>query len=48
MGVLATHSGTCAGFMLAGQAQAAQLEVIRQAVSDLGHVFNTRTLKILS
>lgn len=47
-GVLATHSGTCGGFILPGSASRQTIDETSAAVSNLGHVFCTRTLKMLS
>ncbi|MCG6939938.1 MAG: hypothetical protein LJE69_01635 [Thiohalocapsa sp.] len=44
LGVLAAHSGTCAGLLLPGAAPDVRLERIEAAVSPLGRVFRARTL----
>lgn len=44
LGLLATHSGTCSGFLLPGDASDAEVARVEAAVADLGHVFTTRTL----
>lgn len=47
LGVLATHSGTCGGFLVAGDASEEELQNIEDAVSDIGQIFRTKTLKML-
>ncbi len=45
LGIVAAHSGTCAGVLLPGNASAARLRQVAAAVADLGQVFHTRTLR---
>lgn len=47
IGVLPTHSGTCAGFLLPGDADDESVDAIADSVSDIGGVFVTKTLKML-
>ena len=47
LGILATHSGTCGGFLLPGNATEEQLCAVEHEVADIGHVFRTKTLKRL-
>ena len=47
IGVLATHSGTCAGLLLAGDAPEVQISQLMTEAAKIGHVFHTKTLKIL-
>jgi uncharacterized protein involved in propanediol utilization len=44
LGLLATHSGTCSGFLLPADAADAEVARVEAAVADLGRVFTTRTL----
>ena len=44
LGLLATHSGTCSGFLLPANASDAEVAQVEAAVADLGRVFTTRTL----
>lgn len=44
LGLLATHSGTCSGFLLPADASDAEVARVESAVADLGHVFTTKTL----
>jgi L-threonine kinase len=44
MGVLATHSGTCAGILLPGTATEAELMSVKKRVAQYGSVFQTKTL----
>lgn len=46
-GILATHSGTCGGVLLPGNASEETLQQVEAEVAGLGHVFRTRTLRIL-
>ena len=48
MGVIATHSGTCAGLLLPANTREARLREIEASVATLGRVFRTQTLKRLS
>ncbi|WP_353570300.1 hypothetical protein [Candidatus Albibeggiatoa sp. nov. BB20] len=47
LGILATHSGTCGGFLLAGDATEQELQHIETEIADIGRVFRTKTLKML-
>ncbi|OAD23846.1 kinase [Candidatus Thiomargarita nelsonii] len=47
LGILTTHSGTCAGFILSGNASNEELELVETKVAKIGHVFRTKTLKML-
>ncbi|OQW91216.1 MAG: hypothetical protein BWK78_05230 [Thiotrichaceae bacterium IS1] len=47
IGVLATHSGTCAGLLLAGDASEVQISQLVTEAAKIGQVFHTKTLKIL-
>ena len=48
MGILATHSGTCAGILLPGNTSEAELIHIEQEVAQYGSVFQTKTLAATS
>lgn len=43
LGVIATHSGTCAGLMLAGDSAAEEVNAVADKLSGLGRVFVVRT-----
>jgi uncharacterized protein involved in propanediol utilization len=45
LGLLATHSGTCSGFLLPADAPDREVSRVEAAVADLGRVFTTRTLR---
>ncbi|MEK8021087.1 MAG: hypothetical protein VSS75_029805 [Candidatus Parabeggiatoa sp.] len=47
LGILATHSGTCGGLLLSGNASDEELDRVETKVAEIGHVFRTKTLKIL-
>jgi uncharacterized protein involved in propanediol utilization len=47
LGVLATHSGTCGGFLLPSSASEELLESVSTEAAKLGDVFRTKTLRIL-
>lgn len=47
LGVLATHSGTCGGFLLPSSASDEVIDNIANEAAELGNVFRTRTLKML-
>jgi uncharacterized protein involved in propanediol utilization len=47
LGVLATHSGTCGGFLLPSTASDELLDYVAAESIKLGSVFRTQTLKIL-
>jgi L-threonine kinase len=47
LGLLSTHSGTCGGFLLPGDADEAALERLTAAVAHLGTPFHTRTLRLV-
>jgi len=47
LGILATHSGTCAGLLLSGDAPEAQISQLITEAIQIGQVFHTKTLKIL-
>ncbi len=46
LGLLNTHSGTCGGFLLPGDADDDDLGRVRARLAGLGAVFHTRTLRI--
>ena len=48
MGILATHSGTCAGILLPGTATEAELARVKKQVAQYGSVFQTKTLTATS
>ena len=47
LGVIATHSGTCGGFLLPSSASDELLDHVATVAAKLGDVFQTQTLKIL-
>jgi uncharacterized protein involved in propanediol utilization len=47
IGVIATHSGTCGGFLLPSTASEGIINDIKAEAFKLGRVFQTKTLKIL-
>ncbi len=47
LGLLTTHSGTCGGFLLPGNAPDEELNRVEAKVAEIGRVFRTKTLKIL-
>ncbi len=47
LGVLATHSGTCGGFLLPGAATDDDLAHVQAQVAHLGTPFQARTLRVL-
>ena len=47
LGVLATHSGTCGGLLLPGDASGSLLDRVEAEISAIGRVFRTRTLQRL-
>lgn len=47
LGILATHSGTCAGLLVAGDAPEALISQLIAEAAKIGQVFHTKTLKIL-
>jgi uncharacterized protein involved in propanediol utilization len=46
LGLLSTHSGTCGGLLLPGDADDATLQRLTAAVAHLGTPFRTRTLRL--
>ena len=46
LGLLGTHSGTCGGLLLPGDADDATLERLAAAVAHLGTTFHARTLRL--
>lgn len=46
LGLLGTHSGTCGGLLLPGDADDATLERLTAAVAHLGSTFRARTLRL--
>lgn len=46
LGVITAHSGTCAGLLLPGGADAEALAQLERRVAPLGTVFHTRTLRL--
>jgi L-threonine kinase len=47
LGLLTTHSGTCGGLLLPGDAADAELDRVQAQVAHQGAVFRTRTLRVL-
>jgi L-threonine kinase len=47
LGLLATHSGTCGGILLPGNATEETLARVEAEAAQIGHVFRTKTLKML-
>lgn len=47
LGILTTHSGTCGGCLLPGDAPDRLLERVEAAVAGTGHLFRTKTLPML-
>ncbi len=47
LGIVTTHSGTCGGFLLPGNATAEQVAGVEAAVGHFGALFRTRTLRML-
>ena len=47
LGVIATHSGTCGGFLLPGDASVDELDNLEKEITGFGRVFRTKTLKML-
>jgi uncharacterized protein involved in propanediol utilization len=45
LGILATHSGTCGGFLLPGNASDEELYRVENKIAEIGHIFHTKTLK---
>lgn len=46
LGLLAAHSGTCGGFLLAARASPAEVERVARMAAGHGRVFRTRTLSL--
>ena len=47
LGLLATHSGTCGGFLLPGNTSEDTIACLEAEVAEIGHVFRAKTLKML-
>ena len=47
LGVIATHSGTCAGLLLPSDASDEDVNMVAEKVETMGNVFHTKTLSML-